>query len=92
MLQTHVSPSSPLHLLALSSMAESIAWIIGFTNSIDETYTQYSGGKLGVKKSWRVTTKISRTVGEPRRGAMSSFQAGDVEYISTTISRSIKFS
>lgn len=45
----HLAPSSPLYNLAILLFTESVAWISGFIDYIDETYTQYSRGKFGVK-------------------------------------------
>ena len=88
-LQTHLAPGSPMYILAAASMTESIAWASGFINYIDETYSQYNGGRFGVDKSWHVTTKLATAlindIGEPRRGAMNSFQAGNATQINTTI-------
>ena len=49
-IQIHLASSSPLYMLALSSLSESDAWVTGFINYIDETYNQYNGGKFGTKK------------------------------------------
>ena len=57
--QTYLFPSSPLYILALTSLTESVAWVTGFTNYIDEIFTQYNGGKFGIKKSRHVITKLA---------------------------------
>ena len=80
MIQTHLEPSSRLYHLALASVTELTSWVLGFINYIDETYTQYSSGKFGVKKSWHITAKLStaliKEIGIPKRGVMNSFKAG----------------
>ena len=89
MIQAHLAPSSQLYQLALASVTESTSWVLGFINYIDETYTQYSSGKFGIKKSWHITTKLStaliKEIGIPRRGAMNSFEAGDAQQINQVI-------
>ena len=88
-LQTHLSPTSEVYFVALASLTESVAWVLGFINYIDETYSQYANGKFGVKKSWHITTKLATAlindIGTPRRGAMNSFKAGDGQHINQTI-------
>ena len=88
-LQSHLSPTSPLYQIAISSLTESVTWVLGFINYIDETYIQYASGKFGVKKSWHITTKLAtaliRDVALPRRGALNSFEAGKAQQINRSI-------
>ena len=88
-IQIHLSSTSPLYMLAQTSLSESVAWVTGFINYIDETYNQYNGGKFGTKKSWHVTTKLAmaliKDVGQPRMGAMNSFKAGDAQQVNGVI-------
>ena len=89
LIQSQLQPSSPLYHLALASLTESSAWVLGFINFIDETYVQYSSGKFGTKKSWHVTTKLAcaliNHIGVPRRGVMNAFKAGDAQRINEVI-------
>ena len=89
LIHAHLNPSAPLFHLAMSSLNESISWIYGFINYIDETFIQYSTGKFGVKKAWHITTKLAlaiiNDIGMPRRGAVNSFTAGDARQINKTI-------
>ena len=75
-IQYHLSPSSPLCILALRFLMESVAWLTGFINYIDENFTQFNGGKFGINKLWHVTTKTAtnfiRDVNQPRMGVMIS--------------------
>ena len=88
-LQTHLPPTSEIYFVALASLTESVACVLGFINYIDETYSQYASGKFKVKKSWHITTKLATAlindIGMPRRGAMNSFKAGDGQQINQTI-------
>ena len=88
-LQNHLNASSPIYSLALTSVTESVSWILGLINYIDETYAQYSSGKFGNKKAWHVSTKLAtaliQDVGAPRRGVMNSFQAGAAQTINQII-------
>ena len=78
-----------MYSLALTSLTESVSWVMGLINYIDETYAQYSSGKFGNKKAWHVSTKLAtaliQDVGTPRRGVMNSFQAGAAQSINQII-------
>ena len=88
-IQNHLSPSSPIYSLALTSLTESVSWVLGLINYIDETYATYSNGKFGNKKAWHVSTKLAtaliQDVGVPMRGVMNSFQAGAAQSINQVI-------
>ena len=51
MIQAHISPSSQLYQLTLTSVTESTSWVLGFIKNIGEKYTQYASGRFGSKKS-----------------------------------------
>ena len=84
-----LEPFFPLYSLALTSLTESVSWVMGLINYIDETYAQYSSGKFGNKKAWHVSTKLAtaliQDVGTPRRGVMNSFKAGAAQSINQII-------
>ena len=88
-LRNNLSVSSPIYSLAPTSLTESMSWIMGLINYIDETYAQHSSGKFGNKKAWHVSTKLAtaliQDVGAPRRGVMNSFQAGAAQSINQII-------
>ena len=88
-MQNHLNASSPIYSLALTSLTESVSYIMGLINYIDKTYAQYSSGKFGNKKAWHVSTKLATAlihdVGAPRRGVMNSFQAGAAQSINQII-------
>ena len=88
-LQSHLNSTSPMYQLALTSLTESVSWVLGFINYIDETYIQYASGKFGTKKSWHITTKLATAliteVALPRRGALNSFEAGEGQQINGAI-------
>ena len=88
-LQSHLNTTLPLYQVAISSLNESVIWVLGFVNYIDRTYVQSSSGKFGVKKSWHVMTKLAtapiRDIALPRRGALNSFEAGQGQQINSAI-------
>ena len=88
-LQSHLASTSPMYQLAITSLTESVSWVLGFINYIDETYIQYASGKFGTKKSWHITTKLATAlitdIALPRRGALNSFEAGEGQQINGAI-------
>jgi hypothetical protein len=76
-----VEPGSKGHALAHSALTESVAWIIGFIQFIDEYYRELSKAKFGPSKAWHVTTRLAKRildeVGTPRYGVQGAFQVGD---------------
>ena len=78
-----------MYSLAVTSLTESVSWVIGLINYIDETYAQYSTGNFGNKKAWHVSTKLAtaliQDISTPRRGVINSFQAGAAQSINQII-------
>ena len=78
-----------MYQLAITSLTESVSWVLGFINYIDETYIQYASGKFGTKKSWHITTKLATAlitdIALSRRGALNSFEAGQGQHINGAI-------
>jgi hypothetical protein len=76
-----VEPGSKAHALAHSALTESVAWIIGFIQFIDEYYRELAKAKFGPTKAWHVTTRLAKRildeVGTPRYGVQGAFQVGD---------------
>jgi hypothetical protein len=76
-----VEPGSKGHALAHSALTESVAWIIGFIQFIDEYYRELSKAKFGPSKAWHVMTRLAKRildkVGTPRYGVQGAFQVGD---------------
>jgi hypothetical protein len=76
-----VELGSKVHALAHSALTESVAWIIGFIQFIDEYYRELSKAKFGPSKAWHVTTRLAKRildeVGTPRYGVQGAFQVGD---------------
>jgi hypothetical protein len=76
-----VEPGSKAHVLANAALTESVAWIIGFIQFIDEYYRELSKAKFGPTKAWHVTTRLAKRildeVGTPRYGVQGAFQVGD---------------
>jgi hypothetical protein len=72
---------SKIHTLAHSMLTESVAWIIGFIQFVDEYYRELSKAKFGPAKSWHVTTRLAKRildeVGTPSYGVQSAFQVGN---------------
>ena len=92
-IRERLPPSTQLYHLAMSSMSESIAWILGLINYIDCTYDEYVAGKFGTAKAWHVSTKLAmgllNEVAKPREGALQSFEAGSRSSISKVIFYSV---
>lgn len=92
-IQIHLPSYSPLYILSQTSLSESIAWVTGFINYIDETYSQYKGGKFGTKKSCHVTTKLTmaliKDMGQPIMGALNTFKTGDAQQVKRVIFNAI---
>ena len=88
-----LAPSHPLHNLALASLTESVNWVYGLLNYIDQTYSQYSTGKFGPEKSWHITTKLAVAlmvdIATPRQGVSNSFEAGKPKQIASVIFYSV---
>jgi hypothetical protein len=55
-----VKPGSKAHALAHLALAESVAWIIGFIQFIDEYYQELLKAKFGPTKAWHVTMKLAK--------------------------------
>jgi hypothetical protein len=76
-----VELGSKSHALAHSALTESVAWIIGFIQFIDEYYRELSKAKFGPAKAWHVTTRLAKRildeVGTPRYGVQGAFRVGD---------------
>jgi hypothetical protein len=80
-----VTISSKAHSLTHSALTESVAWITGFIQFIDDYYRELSKAKLGASKAWHVTTRLAKRVldelGTPHHGVQNSFRAGDSSQI-----------
>jgi hypothetical protein len=78
--QAVVVGSKP-HTLAHAALTESVAWIIGFIQFMDEYYRELSKAKFGSGKAWHVTTRLAKRilddVGTPRYGVQNAFRVGD---------------
>jgi hypothetical protein len=76
-----VEVGSKAHTVAHAALTESVAWIIGFIQLIDEYYRELSKAKFGPIKAWHVTTRLAKRildeVGTPRYGVQGAFQVGD---------------
>jgi hypothetical protein len=73
------------HTLAHAALTESGAWIIGFTQFIDEYYRELSKAKFGSAKAWHVTTRLAKRIldeiGTQRYGVQNAFAVGDSRQI-----------
>jgi hypothetical protein len=71
--------------VAHSALTESIAWITGFIQFVDEYYRDLTRAKFGSVKAWHVTTRLAKVildeVGTPRNGVQGSFQVGNLNQI-----------
>ena len=92
-IRERIATRNPLYHLATSSLTESISWVTGLINYIDNTYEEYSAGKFGTAKAWHVTTKLAMAlileVGKPREGSLNSFEAGDSSSMAKVIFYSV---
>jgi phage shock protein A len=80
-----VEIGSKPHTLAHAALTESVAWIIGFIQFVDEYYRELSKAKFGAGKAWHVTTRLAKRildeVGTQRYGVQNAFQVGDSRQI-----------
>jgi hypothetical protein len=80
-----VEIGSKPHTLAHAALTESVAWIIGFIQFMDEYYRELSKAKFGTGKAWHVTTRLAKRilddVGTQRYGVQNAFQVGDSRQI-----------
>jgi hypothetical protein len=62
-------------------LTESVAWIAGFIQFVDEYYRDLTRAKFGSTKAWHMTTRLAKVildkVGTPRYGVQGSFQVGN---------------
>jgi hypothetical protein len=76
-----VKIGSKVRTLAHAALTESVAWIIGFIQFIDEYYRELSKAKFGPTKAWHVTRRLAKRildeVGTPCYGVQGAFQVGD---------------
>jgi hypothetical protein len=76
-----VSIGSKAHTVAQSALTESVAWITGFVQFIDEYYRDLTRAKFGSTKAWHVTTRLAKVildeVGTPRYGVQGTFEVGN---------------
>ena len=88
-IKVKLSTDSKLYSLAIASVSDTVAWTYELINYLDVTYSEYSEGKFGAKKSWHVTTKLEllliREVAKPRSGTINSFTAGNQRKVSSHV-------
>jgi hypothetical protein len=76
-----VDIGSKVHTVAHAALTESVAWIIGFIQFVDEYYRELSKAKFGPMKAWHVTTRLAKRildkVGTPCYGVQGAFQVGN---------------
>jgi hypothetical protein len=59
-----VKIGSKVHTIAHAALTESVAWIRGFIQFIDEYYHKLSKAKFGHTKAWHVTTRMGQVTGK----------------------------
>jgi hypothetical protein len=66
---------SKIHALPHSALRESVAWIIGFIQFVDEYYHELLKAKFWPAKAWHLTTRPAKRildkVGTPRYGVQT---------------------
>jgi hypothetical protein len=67
--------------VAHAALTETMAWITGFIQFIDEYYRELTKAKFGPTKAWHVTTRLAKRildeVGTPRYGVQGAFEVGN---------------
>jgi hypothetical protein len=76
-----VENGSKIHAVAHAALTETMAWITGFIQFIDEYYRELTKAKFGPTKAWHVTTRLAKRildeVGTPRYGVQGAFEVGN---------------
>jgi hypothetical protein len=69
-----------VYSISTMALTESVAWLEGFINFIDDYYRDLSAAKFGSRKAWHVTTRLGRRMflelDAPRNGVQNFFKAG----------------
>jgi hypothetical protein len=85
-----VEIGSKIHTVAHAALTETMAWITGFIQFIDEYYRELIKAKFGPTKAWHVTTCLAKRildeVGTPRYGVQGAFKVGNSTLICQKIS------
>lgn len=80
-----LDPSSDYYALAKLSLAESLLFIDGLLNFVDETYREYIQTRFGKAKAWHVATRLAKRlllqVAKSREGVYKLFKTGRVDLI-----------
>ena len=78
-IRAKLDPSSKMYAIATASVSDTLAWTYELINYIDVTYSEYSEGKFGTKKSWHITTKLASAlimeVSKPRESTFDQLQS-----------------
>lgn len=81
-----LDPTSDYYNVAKLSLAESVLFVDGLINYIDEVYREYVQARFGPKKAWHIATRLAKAlilqVAKPRDGVYKLFKNKNLSQIS----------